>query len=545
MAERNVQKVTKVAMGSGAANLTTRVRSLRDLLLTDLVERDDAIRLALLATLAGEHLLLIGPPGTAKSLLARRLRLAFKDSTYFERLLTRFTVPEELFGPLSIKALEEDRYERLTDKYLPTASVAFLDEIFKANSAILNALLTLLNEREFDNGVERQSTPLIAVIGASNELPEGEELAALYDRFLMRLHVGPVSGDGFEALLALRGDHKLEIPENQKLTAEDLNDIRERSEAIVVPEDVSALLVDLRKFCQAEKLPVSDRRWRKIVKLLQVSTFTNGRDTVSIWDCWLLQHCLWDEPKQRDKIYKWYAERVGVSAAMDPGSLTKVVVAWEGQLRRDQEAREQQVDSKGRPLFQSGSGKGVLNSRGLVQRRRDGKPLFVGQSNWSDRHRYGELSRSELDNGGKGYTADELDELYAVDGSGNRKRVRDWTDRENYMAKPGSWFTKNGDLPPKMGPKLHKPIYVDDCLKQIDELASDVADYEEKLASHVRSLEEQVRVHLWVSDDFAEPAADSLEDTRQAVEVLKDRVANLRKSFGCSSAQIHFRADDA
>ena len=170
-----------------------RLRELRDTLVTGLVERDLPIRLALIAALAGEHLLLVGPPGTAKSLVARRLNLAFTKSNYFERLLTRFTVPEELFGPLSIKGLEEDRYERLTAAYMPTASIAFLDEIFKANSAILNSLLTLLNEREFDNGTRRDKAPLIAVIGASNELPDSEELNALYDRFLLRLYVGSVS----------------------------------------------------------------------------------------------------------------------------------------------------------------------------------------------------------------------------------------------------------------------------------------------------------------------------------------------------------------
>ena len=175
--------------------LTARLRSLIEALSHGLVERAAPVRLALLAALAGEHLLLIGPPGTARrtgtpatSRVSRR--------RFFERLLTRFSVPEELFGPLSIAALEQDRYERQTAGFLPQAAIAFIDEVFKANSAILNALLTLLNEREFDNGAQRIACPLISVIGASNEVPQDEALAAFDDRFLLRVAIVPVRPAG-------------------------------------------------------------------------------------------------------------------------------------------------------------------------------------------------------------------------------------------------------------------------------------------------------------------------------------------------------------
>src|SRR5512134_2634268 len=201
-------------MSKSSWPLANELAALLDELEHGLVERRLHVRLALLAALAGEHTLLIGPPGTAKSELARRLHLAFEDARYFERLLTRFSVPEELFGPLSISALEQDRYERMTAGFLPQATIAFIDEVFKANSAILNALLTLLNEREFDNGAGRERCPLVSAIGATNEVPADAVAEAFFDRFLMRLPVGPVSAPGFLTLLAL-DDAPLPAPADQ------------------------------------------------------------------------------------------------------------------------------------------------------------------------------------------------------------------------------------------------------------------------------------------------------------------------------------------
>ena len=338
-----------------------RLERIRNALSEGLIERDIPTRLALLAALAGEHILLIGPPGTAKSELARRLRLAFTGQTYFERLLTRFSVPEELFGPLSIKALENDKYQRQTDGYLPTASVAFLDEIFKANSAILNALLTLLNEREFDNGTQRIKTPLVSVVGASNELPQEEELLALYDRFLVRFHVGPVTDDGFGKLLDLRGQTKPSISEADRLTPQDIEHIHTAALNVAVPPEVASLLKAMRKFCQDQKIPVSDRRWRKALFLLQVAAHTDGQAAVSIWDCWLLQHCLWHKPEEHATLAKWYEERAGAASPREPERFNKIAGAWELKLKDDKGKVVQKADEQGRPLYKGINGNEVIS----------------------------------------------------------------------------------------------------------------------------------------------------------------------------------------
>ena len=186
-----------------AAPLHQRLRAVGDTLQRTFIGKDEIIRLMCIAVVAGEHCVLLGPPGTAKSALIRTLSKLIQ-ANYFEYLLTRFTEPNELFGPVDIAAFREGHYRRNTAGMLPEAEIVFLDEIFKSNSAILNALLTLLNERKFVSGSDTIECPLISVFGASNEVPTDETLGAIFDRFLLRVQSDNLDAYHFNELL-LRG----------------------------------------------------------------------------------------------------------------------------------------------------------------------------------------------------------------------------------------------------------------------------------------------------------------------------------------------------
>ncbi|MGI2226495.1 AAA family ATPase [Shewanella frigidimarina] len=341
-----------------------------------LLERNEQVKLMLLAALAGEHVLLIGPPGTAKSELAKRLKSVFVEASYFERLLTRFSVPEELFGPLSIKALEEDRYKRLTSGYLPEASVAFIDEIFKANSAILNSLLTLLNEREFDNGNRRYKVPLISVVAASNELPEGEDLSALYDRFMLRSFVAPVSNENFHSLLMLSSpafDPELEI----RLRLEDLIEVQKLSEKVLLTPSVIELCKAFREHLQREDIYVSDRRWRKVIKLMKVSAFTAGMNEVSNYDAWILPHCLWNKPEEFKGLLDLYKQAIALDGDFSSERLNTALLAWEQRLREESVKKVQKTNEKGRLLFHTANGRQTSKPVSEVQKtNKDGQLLY-------------------------------------------------------------------------------------------------------------------------------------------------------------------------
>jgi MoxR-like ATPase len=313
----------------------SELRKAVDRIAEGLVERNEEARLVVLGMVAQEHVLFLGPPGTAKSVLGRRLS-QLCGGRFFQRLLTRFTTPEEIFGPLSLRALENDEYKRKTDGFLPTATVAFLDEIFKANSAILNTLLTVLNERQFDNGAGvREECPIRCVVGASNELPESDELDALYDRFLLRKEVLPVSDDGILEMLGMPspglsscdGDSAEEPVICNTVFTDNLDElikaISRAADAVVMDDEACFLMRDMRNVMrQDHDVEVSDRRLVKATRLLKVSAACHGRNKVDPLDCLLLQHLVWRLPEQRAAVREWLWSHV------TPGSSGLTSATW-------------------------------------------------------------------------------------------------------------------------------------------------------------------------------------------------------------------------
>src|SRR5579883_782613 len=281
-----------------AAPALAKLSAIRDELNHLFLERAELIDGALCALLSASHILVIGPPGTAKSMLADELCRRIDGANYFQWLLTRFSTPEELFGAVSLKSLEQDDYRRVTDHKLPEAHIAFLDEIFKANSSILNALLTLINERLFHNGRERVVVPLVSMFGASNELPDEEELTALYDRFMLRFVVDYIVED-FRFLKMLQGIRR---QTRTQLTWTEFEELRRQVQAVNVPGSALKLIAETRRELAQQGLVVSDRRWRASVDVLRAHALLSGRAEVDEDDLLFLEHVLWKDPDERPKV---------------------------------------------------------------------------------------------------------------------------------------------------------------------------------------------------------------------------------------------------
>lgn len=269
-------------------------------------ERDDVVRTLVVTLLAGQHSLMLGPPGTAKSELARDLTSRVEGASYWEILLSKFTSPTRMFGPIDVGALARGEYRQVYEGRATTAHVAFMDEIFKCSTAALNETLGYLNERIYhpENGGEPIRCPLIGAITASNELPDADDSAAIYDRLLVRIEIGYLTDpSNFAALVrsAVRAPATASTPTTIHLS--ELQEAVTKSvPAIEVPDAMVDAICTLRAALRRKELIASDRRWRQAVGLLQASAYLDGRTEVTETDLSILTHVLWNSPAERPVV---------------------------------------------------------------------------------------------------------------------------------------------------------------------------------------------------------------------------------------------------
>ncbi|MEV8087479.1 AAA family ATPase [Streptomyces nigra] len=269
-------------------------------------ERDDVVRTLVVTLLAGQHSLMLGPPGTAKSELARDLTSRVEGASYWEILLSKFTSPTRMFGPIDVGALARGEYRQVYEGRATTAHVAFMDEIFKCSTAALNETLGYLNERIYhpENGGEPIRCPLIGAITASNELPDADDSAAIYDRLLVRIEIGYLTDpSNFAALVRSAVRAPAPAPTPTTIHLSELQEaVTKSAPAVEVPDAVVDAICTLRAALRRKELIASDRRWRQAVGLLQASAYLDGRTEVTETDLSILTHVLWNSPAERPVV---------------------------------------------------------------------------------------------------------------------------------------------------------------------------------------------------------------------------------------------------
>jgi MoxR-like ATPase len=285
--------------------LATRLQQTAQILDKSFLDKQEIIRLLIISVIAGEHMIIVGPPGTAKSALIR-LFARLIEARYFEYLLTRFTEPNELFGPVDMKAFRQGEYRRRVDGMLPEAEIVFLDEVFRANSAILNSLLTLLNERRYANGANVMRCPLLSVFGATNEVPNDDNLQAIFDRFLLRVRSENLDSYHFSNLVSRGIANEMrqigDQPDADKpmLSSQQIHQLHRSYEGLMAfSEELMSTYKGLIFQIRSEGISVSDRRVVKLTKLFAASALFDGRKEVCDADFFVLKH-IWNSQDQAE-----------------------------------------------------------------------------------------------------------------------------------------------------------------------------------------------------------------------------------------------------
>lgn len=508
-----------------------RIRRIIGRLQEGLYEKEEAIRLALLSAVAGESLFLLGPPGVAKSLIARKLKFAFHGGQSFEYLMNRFSTPDEIFGPVSIRKLkDEDKYERLTDKYLPGASVVFLDEIWKAGPAIQNALLTILNEKIYRNGEQEVRVPIKAIIAASNELPgSGENLNALWDRFLMRYLITEIRQSGnFVSMIVDTADvYEDTVSAELKITETELAQWDQAINLTEVSAEVLNVIQVIKyKVAQHDEqhtgnaFSVYDRRWKKIIRLLRTAAFLNERPKVDLMDCFLIPHCLWNRPEQLETAQEIVAETVrkhGYSIALHLTPLKQEIRELEAEVRQETQIPNVVLVDKPRPVDKEYYE--ILN----INQYFDGN----------------RLKRGEFDRLG----IDEETTINLYDASGNltnRLKARKPEDNPNAVLINTNARTYTFNLATDKAEKTEyifkkpHPVVASYWNARVAQLQTFISEQQQTVQQNMPEELQQLRNNVFVEADFGEIVETNLResiDTLASVSLQVEKVKHLYDSI--------------
>jgi len=514
-----------------------RVRKILDIMCDGLYEREDEVRLALLSSIAGESIFLLGPPGVAKSLIARKLKHAYKDATSFEYLMGRFSTPDEIFGPISIKKLKsEDKYERKVENYLPDADIVFLDEIWKASPPIQNSLLTAINEKIYRNGTQEIELKLKGLISASNELPaENEGLEALWDRFIIRLYVDGIKDeDNFNNMIIASEDLYVDkIPDDLKISQKEYNQWQKEIDDIEVPMKVLDIISLIRKSLSLrnetneddDSIYVSDRRWKKIVHLMKTCAFLNDRKAVDLMDCFIINNCIWNKDSEIEEsrnIVEDVVRKNGYGIKLDIEPIKVEIDALKKEIEKEtvEEFKEEYNE------LVSYDTNGEKNDKGEYYKIKnyksdDEKPTLINKGDFKSLSKYNKKKvnimaennyyNSNYKNYSKSATSSS-EFTIDIDGTEYDLETKTQTITKSITKKPSK--TLQTQWTKRIG-KVH-----DQC----EELQLKIAEFKRKDLEHASS-------NLFIDPDLSKIAFSNLDRTSHEIAKLKVESEKIRDSY--------------